>query len=342
MRKNLLEPRWHETWLGDFVVCLAFGLLGIGVRWLFSEEGGPSVWEMVLTFAGTTIAVMIFMVRKRVAEIEIRVREHNVELTAEDEIDNLLMQLQTSFREVRLHRSAVFKTYSKQELESFVTRVAKAAQGEMIVNEHHFSTLEDVLGAFGGQENRVYRGVWIIEEGEPLFDTAWQHYMKELIGLIESRDRMKKITVELLLVVDKRETLDRLSVEIVVGYLKKKKGINYCIITEETYRELVSDSQLDAGYIDFGVYGDALLYLTKSYESKQGMFSEDPWKIRTYRQTHEAAMKSPKALADPTGAKEHNELGKFLQADELEEKGREEACGNYAWETREDSDGGRA
>ena len=323
MKKKTLESRWYEIWIADTVISFALGFLVFVIRWLVEEN--PDVLSMVLTSVGLIVVTMTFAIRKRVGEIEIEVREHNGELAAGDEIDNLLMQLQTRLREVRLHRSAVFKTYCKQELEGFVMRVARAAQqGELIVNEHHFSTLDDVLAAFGGQKNRVYRGVWGIEEGERLFDTAWQHYMKELIELTESRRKTKKITVELLLVVDKRETLDRLAVKIVVGYLraKKKKGINYRIVTEETYEELVSDSRLNTRYIDFGVYGEELLYRTESYEPKQGMFSEDTGTIRAYRQTHEAAMRSAKALPDPAGAEDHADLEKFLQADELEENER--------------------
>ena len=280
---------------------------------------------MLATFLGTTVAVMIFSVRKRVAEIEMDVREHNGELAAGEEIDDLLMRLQARLREVQAYRSAVFKTYCKQELELFVNRVARAAQqGELIVNEHHFRTVDDVLDAFGEQQNRVFRAVWRIEEGERLFDTAWQHYMRALIELTEAGSKKKKITVELLLVVDKRETLERRAVEIVVGYLRseKTKGLNYRIITEETYEELARDSQLNTRYIDFGVYGDELLYRTETYEPKQGIFSEDNWTIRAHRETHEAAMRSAKALPDPTGAKDHDELEKFLQADEIEEKER--------------------
>ena len=82
--------------------------------------------------------------------------------------------------------------------------------------------------------------------------------------------------------VDKPETLGRLAVKIVVGYLrsKKEKGIHYRIISEETYDEFVRDSQLNQRYIDFGVYGDALLYRTETYEPKQGMFSEDMGEVR--------------------------------------------------------------
>ena len=151
---------------------------------------------------------------------------------------------------------------------------------------------------------------------------AWQHYMKELVSLAQSRSKPKRITVELLLVVDRVETLDRLAVEIVVGYLRsaKAKGINYQIITNGTYEELVRDGRLNPQYVDFGVYGEKLLYRTETYEPKQGMFSEDETTIETYRQTHEAAMGSAMALETPKGAKEHDDLEKFLHADEIEEK----------------------
>ena len=327
MKSKYLELPWHKTWVGDAGVSAVVGLVVMGLRWLFGESGqaGPSFWAMASTFLGTTIVVMIILVRKRVEKIEIDVREHNEELAAGEEIDALLMQLQARLREVQAYRSTVFKTYCRQELEHFAKRVARAAQqGELIVNEHHFRTVDDVLAAFGRRQNRVFRGVWRIEAGERLFDTAWQQYMRELVELMEARAKNRRIAVKLLLVVDKRETLDRPALQIVVGYLRTKKttGLNYRIITEEAYEEFLRDSQLNARYIDFGVYGEELLYRTESYEPKRGEFSEDKWTIRAYLETHEAAMKSVKALPDPTGTRNDVDLEMFLQADEIEEKER--------------------
>ena len=328
MKSRIPEPRWYETWIGESFLSMVLGLLVIGVRWLNVEEGAPSpsLETQLATFLGITVAMMIFLVRKRVGKIEIAARDHNEELAAGEETDDLLMQLQARLRDVQAYRSAVFKTYCKQELQDFVTRVARAAQqGELIVHEHHFRTVDDVLGAFGGRQNRVYRGVWKIEEGERLFDTAWQHYMRELVQLTLPWQKTKRITVELLLVVDKRETLDRPAVEIVVGYLRprKTKGLKYRIVTDETYEELVRDSQLDTKYIDFGVYGEALLYRTETYEPKQGMFSEDKGTIRVYGETHKLAMKNAKELPDPAGAIDHDDLERFLDADEIEEREHE-------------------
>ena len=168
---------------------------------------------------------LTYAIRKKVGELAVEVRQHNSELAAGEATDYLLMQLQARLREVQAHRTELFNTYCKQELKRFVARVARAAQqGELIVNEHHFSTVDDVLEAFAGGKSRVFRAVWRFEEGEPLFDMAWQHYMKELVSLAQSRSKRKRITVELLLVVDKVETLDRLAVEIVVGYLRFSEG----------------------------------------------------------------------------------------------------------------------
>ena len=323
MKSRIPESRWYETWIGESAISMALGLLVIVLRWLAVEQGepSPSLETTLATFLGTTVATMIFLVRKRVGKIEIAAREHNKALAAGEETDDLLMQLQARLRDVQACRSAVFKTYCKEELEDFVTRVARAAQqGELIVHEHNFRTMGDVLEAFG-ETNRVYRGVWKIEEGEPLFDTAWQQYMKELINLTVAAERTKRITVELLLVVDKRETLDSRAVKIVVGYLRprKKKGLNYRIVTKETYDEFVRDSQLDTKYIDFGVYGEELLYRTETYDPKKGMFSEDKGTIRAYRGTHKAAMGSARALSDPAGVEDHDDLERFLHADKTED-----------------------
>ena len=327
MKSRIPEPRWYETWIGESFISMVPGLLVIVLRWLAVEQGepSPSLETTLATFLGTTVATMIFLVRKRVGKIEIAAREHNEELAAGEETDDLLMQLQARLRDVQACRSAVFKTYCKEELEDFVTRVARAAQqGELIVHEHNFRTMEDVLDAFG-RTNRVFRGVWKIEERERLFDTAWQQYMRELVDLTVASKKTRRITVELLLVVDKRETLDRLAVEIVVGYMRprKTKGLKYRIVTEKTYKELICDSKLDTTYIDFGVYGEELLYLTETYEPKRGMFSEHKGTIRSYRKTHEAAMRNAKELPDPAGAIDHDDLERFLDADEIEERERE-------------------
>ena len=330
MKRKDRELSWYQKWFGEFVIAILFGSVVTYLRWKFQEPGtaSPSAWTMVATFLGTTMAGMIFSIMKRLAKIEVDVREHNEELAAAGEIDDLLLRLQPRLREVQAFRSAVFNTYCKEELEDFVTRVARAAQqGELIVHEHNFQTMEDVLDAFG-RTNRVYRGVWKIEEKERLFDTAWQHYMEELDKLTKLTlpwQKTKRITVELLLVVDKQETLNRRAVEIVVGYLRPRKtrGLNYRIVTEETYEEFVRDSQLDTKYIDFGVYGDELLYRTETYDPKKGMFSEDKNTIRTYRDTHKTAMRNARTLPDPAGAEDHDDLERFLDADDIEETERE-------------------
>ena len=327
MKKTSRELKWFETWIAETIACLFLGSIVTALVWLLQvyNVGPQGGWFILLTFLGSTLGTLIVVIRIRVQSIEIDAREHNRELAAGADVDNLLMQLQARLREVQAHRSDVFKTYCKEELEGFLLRVARAAQqGELIVNEHHFRTMADVLGAFGAGKDRVFRGVWRIEEGERLFDTAWQHYMRELVKLTEERSKTKQITVELLLVVDRRETLERLALEIVVGYLRSRrtKRINYRIISEETYDELVRDSRLNTAYIDFGVYGEKLLYRTETYAPKRGMFTEDLGMIRTYRQTHEAAMRSARSLPDPTGTEVHDDLERFLQADELEEKAR--------------------
>ena len=280
MKNNSRQLKWYETWMAEFLGCLLFGSLVTALTWFLqiSNFGPQSGWFILSTFLGSTLGGLIVVIRVRVQSIEVDAREHNRELAAGAEVDNLLMQVQARLREVQSYRSDVFNTYCKQELEGFLMRVARAAQqGELIVNEHHFGTIDNVLKAFGRGNNRVYRGVWSIEEGEPLFDMAWQQYMTELIGLTESGSKSKRITVELLLVVDKPETLQRTGVEIVVGYLRsrRRKGISYRIISKNTYDEFVHDGGMNPRYIDFGVYGDELLYRTETYEPKLGMFTED-------------------------------------------------------------------
>ena len=131
MKKKALEPRWYDTWIGEAAAFAVLGLLVTGLRWLVdgSNAGGPSGWSMLSTFVGTTLVAMIIAIRRRVAEIELHVREHNRELAAGAEVDNLLMQLQARLREVQAHRSDVFKGDYVGKCRSALTQGAASAGG---------------------------------------------------------------------------------------------------------------------------------------------------------------------------------------------------------------------
>ena len=100
---------------------------------------------------------------------------------------------------------------------------------------------------------------------------------------------------------------------------KEDEGTQLPNCNRRDLRRIVRDSQLDTKYIDFGVYGDELLYRTETYDPKKGMFSEDKSTIRKYGDTHKTAMRNARTLLDPAGAEDHDDLEGFLYADEAED-----------------------
>ena len=319
------RKKWYENWPGPTVASFGFGLLVGGARWAVASITGntTSLSEVVWAVTAGTIFGLVLTVRSRIDELELDVKQHNGSIPVMGETDRLLLELQTRLKEVQLHRSAVFKTYCQEELARFVRRVGRAAQqGELSVREHHFRTMEDVLDAFGpGEDNRVYRAVWKIGAEEKLFDTAWQHYLRELIELTQERTKEKRVRIKMLIVVDGTRTMEREAVRVMLGYLKarKKEEIEYRVIEEQTYNELMEDAGLNTRYEDFGVYGNALLYRTETYEPKRGTFSEDKTEIDAYAETHEAAMARARPVPEPPDLLAHNDIKRFLTADDAEE-----------------------
>ena len=68
------------------------------------------------------------------------------------------------------------------------------------------------------------------------------------------------------------------------------------LISRSDYDDQLRDAGLDQKYLDFGIYGNHLLFRTTSYEPKNmGMFSVNPTMIQKYRRVHDVAMDTPKA-----------------------------------------------
>ena len=331
--KEEKEP-WYIGWIGQTMIGLVLGFIAAGIRlWIDGSTGGggstPSAWEKgfnSLATLGITFGVSILVgTRVNIERMKLRVKEHNRELRASSELDRDLLDLQARLREVQADRSVVFQSYCSSELKRFLARVKRAAQvGELLVDEHHFRTIDEVLEAFGDGQCREYRGVWRVEAGEKLFDAAWQEYMKRLISRAKQR-KGPRVRIYLLLVVDETTEVERAAMRVVLGFLEnqKKTVIDYNVITATTYDEVMKDSGLGRGYEDFGIYGEKLLYRTESYEPKRGVFSEDEGLIEDHLGTHIAAMESARGVKLPTDLDKHDDIERFVHADLEEVEDRE-------------------
>ena len=231
------------------------------------------------------------------------------------------MELQARFREIASRKldgrpNHVFLDYNRRSLERSLKVARGAAQrGELEVHDHHFDTVDTVLAAFDGCRDRTYRCVWLIEPGEDLFDKYWRQYMKALVELSRKLSKNRRVRVRILFVAADETQLERASVKMVLGFVAAEPGFEYRVISLDEYGTRLRDGDLERDCIDFGIYGDHLLFRTTSYEPHVGVFSDREAAISAYRAVHDAAMNAVTMLRGDGPLVSNVSLEQFLNAD---------------------------
>ena len=315
-------PIWQQWWVQSL---LALGP-AVGIPTLAHQfEWTRSIGQDVALAVGVWVVGMIFQIAHSLHGFHVERLEVGRVLEMVDKNDQRLLELQTRYREISARMlndkpNRVFLDYYHYNLEYVLKVARRAAQhGELVVRDRHHDTVETVLAAFDGCDDRTYRCVWLIEEGEALFDEYWRQYMQSLLPLTRARCYRKRVNVRILFVVDGEPQLERESVKVVLRFLSEEAGFEYRVITVDDYRSRSRDARLDEDCVDFGVYGNHLLFRTISYDPHVGVFSDQPEAIATYRGMHDAAMNAAITLNVPPQPSVSVSVGDFLTCDSLEE-----------------------
>ena len=323
MNKLTQEPLFHRWWARSAIGLLLVILIPIGISllgWTESPERGIAIGVCAWMVG------MIFQIVHLLRSFRVESLELNCALEAINEDHRLLIELQSRLQQIaaRLpsNRSTqVFIDYCRRSLNHTLSVAAGAARGELTVQDHHFSTVETVLAAFEGCEERIFRCVWRIGDGE-LFDDAWRRYMQCLVELNRNRPRHEQVQIRILFVADNesddRAVLRRPPVAIVFGFVSGEETFECRLMSGSDYDHHLRDVGLHGQCIDFGVYGSHLLFTTTSYKpTHEGIFTVDRMMIQRYRRVHDDAMAAPTAQRLPSGLQKGVSLQQFLDCDNV-------------------------
>ena len=326
MSKVIQEPLFHRWWarsalglVGAILISIVIFLLG----WTSSAERGIAIGFC------TWLIGMLFQIVHLLRSFHVDRLENKQILEVINEDDRLLLELQSKFRQIAARPlsgkpNQVFIDYCRRSLKQTLSVAKGAASGELEVQDHHFDTVDTVLDAFEGCEERTFRCVWLIGDGDSLFDDSWRKYMKCLIELSRSRHKNKRVQVRILFVVEKdlddATLLTQRSVAIVLGFVSAEQRFECRLMSRSDYDGQLHDAGLAEHCLDFGVYGNHLLFRTISYEPRNmGRFSVDPTMIQKYRRVHDVAIVAPSARRLPSDLPENVSLDQFLDCDRADE-----------------------
>ena len=322
---KVTQVSFWKRWYVQTTVALVISILVTAGTHLLSEP--LSLKENIARVFGIWVVGMIFQIANSLHSFHVDRLEIKHVLGVINKTDYLLLELQSKFREIAARPlsgkpNQVFIDYCLRSLEQTLSVAKGAARGELKVHDHHFDTVDAVMAAFKGCKDRTFRCVWLIEDGA-LFDDSWGKYMEYLVKLGQSRSKNKQVQIRILFIVendlDDLKLLKRRAVKIVLGFVSGEKRFEGRLISRSDYDGQLRDAGLDKQCLDFGVYGDHLLFRTTSYEpTNMGVFSVDPAVIQKYSRVHDVAMDAPKARNLPSGLPEKISLKQFLNCDKAD------------------------
>ena len=236
MSKVKQEPLFHRWWARSALGLVIAILLPIGISWL---GWTPSPGRGIAIGFCTWVIGMLFQIVHLLRSFHVERLETKQVLEVINEDDRLLLELQSKFRQIAARPlsgkpNQVFIDYCRRSLRQTLSVAKGAASGELEVQDHHFDTVDTVLDAFEGCEDRTFRCVWVIEPNEKLFDKYWREYMRSIAGL-SRRPRNQRVAVRILFVLENQEQLKRRSVKTALSFVSAEKGFDYHLMLYSDY-----------------------------------------------------------------------------------------------------------
>lgn len=242
-------------------------------------------------------------------------REKKAEQTAvlRDHFDKTLASIRTCFSHIAgtsYSTKDLFVTHFVKQAHEFESKIRDVAERqELRLRADHFLNLDNVLDAFHGDPDRIWRYTWLVDAKHRLFDHNWKRYFERTACMLEKGEIKQARS---LLVLDDISLLTTPRVAKLLDFYHTHKGMECWVISRSDYLAICADSGVPASYLDFGIYGNRLLFLTEQYEPEIiGIFTKDPKAVEHYRLffdsmwgTPSVAKRNPSTASDPVSVED--------------------------------------
>lgn len=315
MLRALREARQTVVLLVSLLISILSGMLtNLGGRFAFTPPEQIILGGLV--FCGLQLVEVAWLANKVAA----RERQEEELWLLRESIDGELLNVSRCF--VRVAREAygendLFVAHFRREIHQLAESIGEVAERRQLrVQADHFLTVDNVLDAFQGDAERIWRYTWTVEGEHRLFDElAWKRYFEKTAAMVE-RGEIKEVRT--LLVIEKQEALESPRMRRLLDFFHTNKGFRCCIANRNDVRLLCNDNSGMTNCIEFGIYGDRLLFLTEQYEPQvRGVFTKDPGTIKHYCKLFDSMWSSASvASANPSTATARVTLAELYKFDE--------------------------
>lgn len=202
----------------------------------------------------------------------------------EDDFDKALSNIREDFRTL-LRRAYGSKDLYVDHFRLTIEELAKAIRttteaGTLPLKNFHFRSIEMVLAAFEGSPYKIFRELWVLSPGEPLWNDLSREYFAQL-ALMAKKGQIKGVRT-IFLFTDPTFPQQK-EVRDLLAFYANWKGFDCRLVRQEACDSLMRDEGIAQSCIDFGIYADRYLFKTIRYQPEvEGVFVRDSAEIQRY------------------------------------------------------------
>lgn len=181
----------------------------------------------------------------------------------ETEAERHLQAVGESFKRIaKSGKNDVFVRYLMDQLEMLAGAFVSASiRSKLPVTGHQFESAQLLASAFGSS-NRVLRYTWKVEAGGRLFDDAsWRRHF-ELTSTMAMSGALEMRTM---FIGPNRSVFEATNLRKLLEFFAAHEKLNAKVVLDQNWDACMVDYAIPSDCLEFGLYGDNLLYQASSY-----------------------------------------------------------------------------
>lgn len=220
-------------------------------------------------------------------------------------------------------KNDVFACYLMDKLAALASVFTEAAtQSVLRVTDHEFTSAQRILNAFG-EGKKVYRFTWRIDPSERLFDDqVWKRHFE----LSSAMAMAGELDIRTLMIVESAQVCETPNIEKLLQFYASNVGLDARIVLAADWAAWARNHALSSTCIEFGIFGEALLYQADSYSPvPAGNWSKDLADIKRFTRLFDLLWIASDSLSAGALGGEPVTLSQLMDVDSSHERRKKNA-----------------
>jgi len=187
----------------------------------------------------------------------------------------------------------LFVTYAKKEIEKLNSTLRVAAkQKEFGISSDYILNATGVFDAFSVSSEKTLKMTFPVWEADDavFISPADIHFFEVLQSKVTSN---KLNSVQVIVILDNDNMFQKVYVKKLLDFFAAEQKYECKICMVDTFRNVCDTNGVPSQFVDFGIYGDKMLFVTEQYVPiHKGTYYKDTNRIRLYTRLFDEIWKS--------------------------------------------------